>query len=152
MKKLSFILTLLIMLAASSCGSGDKDELFNADITRNLIKKYDDGGGKLTPEEYSALISQTHLLYADIKDNMKKLLDISEPLRFNQEYQRLKSDKTFIDKITIGEQVWRVLVLGQKGFSPENQREFGDLPDQRMLIDYYDDTIRTRLTAPADSI
>jgi len=154
MKKLLSLFAIAILVAVASCSKGDgQEEMFNKAETEALIKEYDANGGTLTPEQYSVLIRNTRLLFSDIKNSMKALLAVSEPLRFAQEYQKLKNDDEFMEKLVIREQVWRVLVLGQKGFSAENKSEFGNLPDECMLIDYYDDCIRTRLTdAENDSV
>lgn len=152
-KSATLLSSILLILVASllplvtSCSSGDDGkEAFNKARTQELVKEYDANGGKLTPEQYSELIKNTRFLYADIKAQMKALLDITEPLKFSQEYQRLKNDNDFIERLTLREQVWRVLVLGQKDFSVDNRKEFGDLPDESTLIDYYDDCIRVRVT------
>ena len=73
-------------------------------------------------------------------------------VEFMQKYELLKQDKQFIDEITIREQVWRVLILGQKGFSEENKIEFDNLPEECQLIDYYDDCIIARVDENTDSI
>ncbi|MBD5229453.1 MAG: hypothetical protein HDS69_05385 [Bacteroidales bacterium] len=141
------LLTIAILLFAASCSKSEDEEVkFDKARTQQLIKEYDSNGGKLSPEQYDELITNTTLLYADIKQQMKDLLSITEPLKFAQEYQRLKNDNDFMERITIREQVWRVLVLGQKDFSAENIEAFNELPKESSLIDYYDDQIRTRLT------
>lgn len=154
MKKLLSLLATVMLLAFVSCSKGeDEGEKFNATETRALITEYDGNGGTLSAEQYSTLIKNTRLLFSDIKGRMKELLGITEPLRFSQEYQKLKHDDSFMEKLVIREQVWRVLILGQKNFSEQNKVEFGDLPDECMLIDYYDDCIRSRVTdAENDSI
>ncbi|MDE6346128.1 MAG: hypothetical protein K2L55_05610 [Muribaculaceae bacterium] len=154
MKKLLSLLATVMLVAFVSCSKGEDDgEKFNAAETRALITEYDANGGKLTPEQYSTLIKNTRLLFSDIKVRMKELLGITEPLRFTQEYQRLKHDNDFMELLVVREQVWRVLVMGQRNFSEQNKAEFHDLPDECMLIDYYDDCIRSRVTdAENDSI
>lgn len=154
MKKLLSLLATVMLVAFVSCSKGEVDgEKFNTAETRALITEYDANGGKLTPEQYSTLIKNTRLLFSDIKVRMKELLGITEPLRFTQEYQRLKHDNDFMERLVVREQVWRVLVMGQRNFSEQNKAEFHDLPDECMLIDYYDDCIRSRVTdAENDSI
>ena len=154
MKKLLALFTALSLMTFGSCSGNDgEEEKFNKTETCALISEYDANGGTLTPGQYSILIKNTRMLFSDIKSCMKELMEISEPLRFAQEYQKLRHDSEFIDRLVIREQVWRVLILGQKGFSEENKAEFSDLPDECMLIDYYDDCIRTRITdAENDSI
>lgn len=153
MKKLISYLSMALLVVLASCSGGDKEEeKFNAAETQALITQYDANGGTLTSEEYSVLIKNTHLLFADIKQQMKELLDIADQKEFIQKYELLKQDKQFIDEITIREQVWRVLILGQKGFSEENKIEFGNLPEECQLIDYYDDCIIARVDENTDSI
>lgn len=153
MKKLISYLSMALFVVLASCSGGDKEEeKFNAAETQALITQYDANGGTLTSEEYSVLIKNTHLLFADIKQQMKELLDIADQKEFMQKYELLKQDKQFIDEITIREQVWRVLILGQKGFSEENKIEFGNLPEECQLIDYYDDCIIARVDENTDSI
>ena len=153
MKKLISYLSMALLVVLASCSGGDKEEeKFNAAETQALITQYDANGGTLTSEEYSVLIKNTHLLFADIKQQMKELLDIADQKEFMQKYELLKQDKQFIDEITIREQVWRVLILGQKGFSDENKIEFGKLPEECQLIDYYDDCIIARVDENTDSI
>ena len=153
MKKLISYLSMALLVVLTSCSGGDKEEeKFNAAETQALITQYDANGGTLTSEEYSVLIKNTHLLFADIKQQMKELLDIADQKEFMQKYELLKQDKQFIDEITIREQVWRVLILGQKGFSEENKIEFGNLPEECQLIDYYDDCIIARVDENTDSI
>lgn len=153
MKKLISYLSMALLVVLVSCSGGDKEEeKFNAAETQALITQYDANGGTLTSEEYSVLIKNTHLLFADIKQQMKELLDIADQKEFMQKYELLKQDKQFIDEITIREQVWRVLILGQKGFSEENKIEFGNLPEECQLIDYYDDCIIARVDENTDSI
>lgn len=153
MKKLISYLSMALLVVLASCSGGDKEEeKFNAAETQALITQYDANGGTLTSEEYSVLIKNTHLLFADIKQQMKELLDIADQKEFMQRYELLKQDKQFIDEITIREQVWRVLILGQKGFSEENKIEFGNLPEECQLIDYYDDCIIARVDENTDSI
>lgn len=153
MKKLISYLSMALLVVLASCSGGDKEEeKFNAAETQALITQYDANGGTLTSEEYSVLIKNTHLLFADIKQQMKELLDIADQKEFMQKYELLKQDKQFIDEITIREQVWRVLILGQKGFSEENKIEFGNLPEECQLIDYYDDCIIARVDENTDSI
>lgn len=153
MKKLISYLSMALLVVLTSCSGGDKEEeKFNAAETQALITQYDANGGTLTSEEYSVLIKNTHLLFADIKQQMKELLDITDHKEFMQKYELLKQDKQFIDEITIREQVWRVLILGQKGFSEENKIEFGNLPEECQLIDYYDDCIIARVDENTDSI
>lgn len=153
MKKLLSLFAIALLAVVTSCSKGDKKETFNTAEMQALIKEYDANGGSLTPEQYSTLITNTRMLFGDIKERMKTLLGITEPLRFTQEYQKLKQDKKFMEELVVREQVWRVLILGQKGFSEQNKAEFGNLPDDCMLIDYYDDCIRTRLLdAENDSI
>lgn len=152
MKKLISYLSMALLVVLASCSGGDKEEeKFNAAETQALITQYDANGGTLTSEEYSVLIKNTHLLFADIKQQMKELLDIADQKEFIQKYELLKQDKQFIDEITIREQVWRVLILGQKGFSEENKIEFGNLPEECQLIDYYDDCIIARVDENSDS-
>lgn len=149
MKKLLSAFTLLVLLIATSCGKNEgetKKETYNKAETEQLIAAYDNNSGTLTHEQYSRLIKNTSLIFAELKETMKDLLGITEPLRFTQEYQKLKADTAFMDKLVLREQAWRVLVLGQKGFSEDNLEEFGNLPQECMLIDYYDDCIRVRLT------
>ena len=153
MKKLISYLSMALLVVLASCSGGDKEEeKFNAAETQALITQYDANGGTLTSEEYSVLIKNTHLLFADIKQQMKELLDIADQKEFLQKYELLKQDKQFIDEITIREQVWRVLILGQKGFSEENKIEFGNLPEECQLIDYYDDCIIARVDENTDII
>ena len=153
MKKLISYLSMALLVVLASCSGGDKEEeKFNAVETQALITQYDANGGTLTSEEYSVLIKNTHLLFADIKQHMKELLDIADQKEFMQKYELLKQDKQFIDEITIREQVWRVLILGQKGFSEENKIEFDNLPEECQLIDYYDDCIIARVDENTDSI
>lgn len=154
MKKLLSLFAIALLAVVTSCSKGDKEEeTFNTAEMQTLIKEYDANGGSLTPEQYSTLINNTRMLFGDIKGRMKTLLGITEPLRFTQEYQKLKHDKKFMEELVVREQVWRVLILGQKGFSEQNKAEFSNLPDECMLIDYYDDCIRTRLLdADNDSI
>ena len=153
MKKLISYLSMALLVVLASCSGGDKEEeKFNAAETQALITQYDANGGTLTSEEYSVLIKNTHLLFADIKQQMKELLDIADQKEFMQKYELLKQDKQFIDEITIREQVWRVLILGQKGFSEENKIGFGNLPEECQLIDYYDDCIIARVDENTDSI
>lgn len=153
MKKLLSLFAIAILFAVTACSKEEEKESFNAAETTALIKEYDAQGGKLSSEQYSVLIKNTRLLFSDIKGRMKTLLGITEPLKFAQEYQKLKNSNEFMEKLVIREQVWRVLILGQKGFSEQNKAEFGDLPDECMLIDYYDDCIRSRITdAQTDSI
>lgn len=152
MKKLISYLSMALLVVLASCSDGDKEEeRFNAVETQALITQYDSNGGKLTSEQYSVLIKNTHLLFADIKQQMKELLDIADQKEFMQKYQSLKQDKQFIEEITIREQVWRVLILGQKGFSEENKIEFGNLPEECQLIDYYDDCIIARIDENSSS-
>ncbi len=152
MKKLISYLSMALLVVLASCSGGDKEEeKFNAAKTQALITQYDTNGGTLTSEEYSVLIKNTHLLFADIKQQMKELLDIADQKEFMQKYESLKQDKQFIEEITIREQVWRVLILGQKGFSEENKLEFGNLPEECQLIDYYDDCIIARVDENSDS-
>lgn len=152
MKKLISYLSMALLVVIASCSGGDKEEeRFNAVETQALITQYDSNGGKLTSEQYSVLIKNTHLLFADIKQQMKELLDIADQKEFMQKYQSLKQDKRFIEEITIREQVWRVLILGQKGFSEENKIEFGNLPEECQLIDYYDDCIIARIDENSSS-
>lgn len=148
MKKLLELLTLtaLIVITSSCSGGGKEKETFNKERVTELISVYDSNGGSLTSGQFSELIKNTRLLFTDIKGQMKALIDITEPLRFTQEYQKLKHSEDFMDKLVMREKVWRVLVLGQKGFSDENRAEFSDLPDECMIIDYYDDCIRARVT------
>lgn len=153
MKKLLSLFAIAILFAVTACSKEEEKETFNTAETTALIKEYDAQGGKLSSEQYSVLIKNTRLLFSDIKGRMKTLLGITEPLKFAQEYQKLKNSNEFMEKLVIREQVWRVLILGQKGFSEQNKAEFGDLPDECMLIDYYDDCIRSRITdAQTDSI
>lgn len=152
MKKLISYLSMALLVVLASCSGGDKEEeKFNAAETQALITQYDTNGGTLTAEEYSVLIKNTHLLFADIKQQMKELLDIADQKEFIQRYESLKQNKQFIEEITIREQVWRVLILGQKGFSEENKLEFGNLPEECQLIDYYDDCIIARVDENSDS-
>ena len=152
MKKLISYLSMALFVVLASCSGGDKEEeKFNAAETQALITQYDANGGTLTSEEYSVLIKNTHLLFADIKQQMKELLDIADKKQFLQKYESLKQDKQFIEELTIREQVWRVLILGQKGFSEENKIEFGNLPEECQLIDYYDDCIIARVDENTDS-
>ncbi|MBR6746092.1 MAG: hypothetical protein IKL83_01810 [Muribaculaceae bacterium] len=152
MKKLISYLSMALFVVLASCSGGDKEEeKFNAAETQALITQYDANGGTLTSEEYSVLIKNTHLLFADIKQQMKELLDIADKKQFMQKYESLKQDKQFIEELTIREQVWRVLILGQKGFSEENKIEFGNLPEECQLIDYYDDCIIARVDENTDS-
>ena len=152
MKKLISYLSMALFVVLASCSGGDKEEeKFNAAETQALITQYDANGGTLTSEEYSVLIKNTHLLFADIKQQMKELLDIADKKQFMQNYESLKQDKQFIEELTIREQVWRVLILGQKGFSEENKIEFGNLPEECQLIDYYDDCIIARVDENTDS-
>lgn len=152
MKKLISYLSMALFVVLASCSGGDKEEeKFNAAETQALITQYDANGGMLTSEEYSVLIKNTHLLFADIKQQMKELLDIADKKQFLQKYESLKQDKQFIEELTIREQVWRVLILGQKGFSEENKIEFGNLPEECQLIDYYDDCIIARVDENTDS-
>lgn len=146
MRNLLSIPVIIMLLVFTACsGDDDKKPAYNKTETMALINEYDASGGKLQPVQYSMLIKNTRLLFADIKETMKALLSVSEPLRFAQEYQKLKNNDEFIDKLAVREKAWRVLVLGQKGFSKENMTEFGNLPDECMLIDYYDDCIRVRV-------
>lgn len=152
MKKLISYLSMALFVVLASCSGGDKEEeKFNAAETQALITQYDANGGTLTSEEYSVLIKNTHLLFADIKQQMKELLDIADKKQFMQKYESLKQDRQFIEELTIREQVWRVLILGQKGFSEENKIEFGNLPEECQLIDYYDDCIIARVDENTDS-
>lgn len=152
MKKLISYLSMALLVVIASCSGGDKEEeRFNAVETQALITQYDSNGGKLTSEQYSVLIKNTHLLFADIKQQMKELLDIADQKEFMQKYQSLKQDKQFIEEITIREQVWRVLILGQKGFSEDNKIQFGNLPEECQLIDYYDDCIIARIDENSSS-
>lgn len=148
MKKTFSIFTLLLVIMfAVSCSSNEEDKpRYNKKETRELIKTYDNNGGKLSHGQYSNLIKNTRLLFTELKETMKTLMMISEPLRFTQEYQKLKNDEDFYDKLIDREQAWRVLVLGQKDFSPENAEEFRDLPDENRRVDYYDECIRLRIT------
>ena len=76
MKKLISYLSMALLVVLASCSGGDKEEeKFNAVETQALITQYDANGGTLTSEEYSVLIKNTHLLFADIKQHMKELLD-----------------------------------------------------------------------------
>ena len=152
MKKLLSIFAAAILLVATACSSGDnQEEKFNAAETQALIKDYDANGGTLTPEQFSTLIKNTRLLFADIKDRMKELIDITDHDDFMQQYEALKADASFMQELSIREQAWRVLILGQKNFSEDNLTQFGNLPDECMLIDYYDDCIRARLIQPTDT-
>lgn len=148
MKKTFSIFTLLLVIMfIASCSSNEEEKpRYNKKETRELIKAYDDNGGKLSHQQYSSLIKNTRLLFAELKETMKALMKISEPLLFTQEYQKLKNDDDFYDKLIDREQAWRVLVLGQKDFSPENAEEFRDLPDESRRVDYYDECIRLRIT------
>lgn len=153
MKRFFSYLTIALHVALASCsGENEQQEEFNVVEVQSLIKQYDANGGELTAEQYSVLIKNTRLLFDDIKGRMKDLLDIADYNRFMQEYQAFKQDKLFMEKIAIRDQVWRVLVLGQKGFSEENEMEFGNLPEECQLIDYYDDCIIMRLSEVTDSI
>lgn len=146
-RPISALIALVLFISVASCsGSKDNEAKFDKALTQQLIKEYDANGGKLSPEQYSELIKNTRILFSCIKEEMKDLMDISEPLKFTQEYQRLKNDNDFIERLTLREQAWRVLVLGQKDFSVDNRKEFGNLPDECTIIDYYDDCIRTRVT------
>lgn len=146
-RPISALIALVLFISVASCsGSKDNEAKFDKALTQQLIKEYDANGGKLSPEQYSELIKNTRILFSGIKEEMKDLMDISEPLKFTQEYQRLKNDNDFIERLTLREQAWRVLVLGQKDFSVDNRKEFGNLPDECTIIDYYDDCIRTRVT------
>lgn len=140
------LFTLLLLLTTSCSKSEEEKPRYNKTETRELINTYDANKGKLTPEQYSRLIANTRLLFAELKQTLKLLSEIAEPLRFTQEYEKLKNDKEFFDKLTDREQAWRVLVLGQKDFSAQNRTEFSDLPRESWLIDYYDDVIRLRIT------
>lgn len=145
-KTFSIVTLLLVIMFTASCGSNEEEKpRYNKTETRQLIKTYDTNGGKLSHGQYSTLIKNTRLLFTELKETMKTLMMISEPLRFTQEYQKLKNDDDFYDKLIDREQVWRVLVLGQKDFSAKNKEEFGNLPDESMLIDYYDECIRVRV-------
>lgn len=147
MKKLLALILSTALIVITSCSGGDEEKAtFNKARATELITAYDSNGGSLAPEQYSELITNTRLLFDEIKGQMKALIDITEPLRFTQEYQKLKHNEDFMDKLVMREKVWRVLVLGQKGFSVGNKTEFGNLPDECMIIDYYDDCIRARVT------
>lgn len=145
-KLLAFLLSTALIVITSCSGGDDEKATFNKTRATELITAYDSNGGSLAPEQYSELITNTRLLFDEIKGQMKALIDITEPLRFTQEYQKLKHNEDFMDKLVMREKVWRVLVLGQKGFSDGNRTEFGNLPDECMIIDYYDDCIRARVT------
>ena len=153
MKKLLTIFAAAILIATTSCSSGDQqEEKFNAAETQSLIKSYDANGGSLTPEQYTTLIKNTRLLFADIKERMKALIDITDHDAFIKQYEALKADAAFMQEIAIREQAWRVLVLGQKNFTEDNLNQFGNMNDECMLIDYYDDCIRASLEQPTDTL
>lgn len=153
MKQLFSLLTIALIIVLASCSGGDEqEEVFNFEETQSLIKQYDANGGELSAEQYSLLIKNTRLLFDDIKGRMKELLNITDHKQFLQEYQAFKQDSKFMKEISIRDQVWRVLVLGQKGFSEQNEMEFGILPEECKLIDYYNDCILMRLSESSDSI
>lgn len=146
MRKLLFLPLFILILTAGACSKdeGEKPK-YNKAETVALIEEYDANGGQLKPEQYTVLIKNARLLFDDIKGTMKGLLDIQDNQSFIDKYHELCANEEFMDKIAVRERLWRVLVLGQKGFSKDNMKEFGNLPDESTLIDYYDDCISARV-------
>lgn len=131
-----------IAAVAITCSCGSKG--YDAAESERLCSMYDNGQ-EMDNDAYAALIRQEQLAFDGVREKMEKLIGISEPLEFNQEYIRLKNDTAFVSMVSMSERMWRVIVLSRPYFSEDNAEHFSELMDVRKIIDLYNDDIVRRL-------
>ena len=137
------ILPVAFFATLAFCSCSDKG--YDAEKTDALCQKI--LHGQASSSDYSDLIEMENLAFENRQATMENMLEIQEPLKFNQEFQKNKADTAFIEMVDLSESAWRVLVLSQRDFNDDNYQRFEQLRDLRKIVDMLEDDIARRLRA-----